>query len=526
MKAMTAGIRIMRSPGCISEAWRGKDLKYMEKNVLEWLEASALKYPDKTVYEDMEESITFSGLLNEAKSAGSALAKMELSGKPVAVMMKRSVHTIAAFLGIVYSGHAYAPIDSTQPISRIKKILEVLSPDILITDEEKFSFGNDIRIVRYQDIRGQETDQAALDRIRFAMTETDPLYVIFTSGSSGTPKGVLTSHHSLMCYISDYTGVMEIDREDRLCSQSPLDYIAAVRDIYVPLLTGAATCLCPKEYFMQPGALFDLLNEKKISCIGWSTSALCVLSRLGAFKESRPECLKKVCFSGSVMPPAVIREWQEQLPDTAFVNQYGPTEATASCTYYKIEDKVSDEAIPIGVPYDHYRVFLLDEEGKEAEPGEYGEICVAGPILALGYYNDKKRTDEAFVQNPLNDSYNELIYKTGDTGRYREDGILEFHGRRDRQIKHMGHRVELDEIESAAYSSGKIEAVSAVYDVKNEVIWLFYSGEAETKELVTDLRGKIPGFMVPRRVKKLEELPRLANGKTDIKSLERMVNEA
>lgn len=499
----------------------------MEKNVLEWLEASAEAYPEKTVYEDMEESITFGELMEEARRIGSALLERGLSEKPVAVMMKRSVHTIAAFLGIVYSGHAYAPIDSAQPKSRIDKILRLLSPELLITDGAGTDDDKAVVVIDIGTLREHEIDAEGLEGVRIRMTETDPLYVIFTSGSSGNPKGVLTSHHSLMCYITAYTGMMGINGEDRLCSQSPLDYIAAVRDIYVPLLTGAYDCLCPKEYFMQPGALFDLLNEKRISCIGWSTSALCVLSKLNAFRESRPEHLKKICFSGSVMPPAVMKEWLEQLPGAFFVNQYGPTEATASCTYYKIDrDKMPEGAIPIGVPYDGYRVFLLSDEGKRVQTGELGEICVSGPILALGYYNDRERTDEAFVQNPLNDAYHELIYKTGDIGRYREDGILEFHGRRDRQIKHMGHRVELDEIESAAYSSGKVEAASAVYDQAKEVIWLFYTGEAEVKELITGLRGSIPGFMVPRRVKKLDEMPRLANGKTDVKTLERMADEA
>ena len=521
------------------------------KNVLEWLEASVGKYPEKTVYEDTLESLTFAELYNEARSIGLAIIEKELSDKPIAVMMGRSVHTIATFLGCVYSGHAYAPVDVSQPKSRIDKILEVLDPELIISDDEYSIKTGSVKKLLFREIKdsavSEEPDTVSarilggygigsewsesdnklalleerIKEIRRDMVETDPLYVIFTSGSSGKPKGVVTSHHSLMCYISAYAGMMESGSGDRLCSQSPLDYIAAIRDIYVPLLTGAYTFLCPREYFMQPDVLFKLLNDKRISCIGWSTSALCILSRLKAFRESRPEYLKKICFSGSVMPAGVLQEWQTELPEAFFVNQYGPTEATASCTFYRIDHIVADdEMIPIGRAYDNYKVFLLSDNGGKAEQGEYGEICVGGPCVTLGYYNDIILTSKSFVQNPLNSSCNEIIYRTGDIGRMREDGNLEFHGRRDRQIKHMGHRVELDEIELAAEAMPSVDEAAALYDGKKEVIWLFYSGEADTRELIVFLRERLPGFMIPRRVKGLKSLPKLANGKTDMKVLE------
>ena len=492
----------------------------MEKNVLEWLERAADKYPDRVVYEDTEESITFRELLLEAERTGSALAVRGLSERPVAVMMGRGVHTIAAYLGIVYSGHAYAPIDRTQPSSRIEKILELLNPEAVLCDEAPEISVDGAEILLYDDIKEHEILEEELERIRQEATELSPLYIIFTSGSSGRPKGVITAHHALMNYIRAYAGMMGIDGSDILCSQSPLDYIAAIRDIYVPLLKGCRTFLSPKEYFMQPGVLFDMMNEKRITCIGWSTSALSVLSRLGAFREGKPEYLRKVCFSGSVMPGRVLREWQEALPEAFFVNQYGPTEVTASCTYYRIDHRVEDtESIPAGVPYDNYKVFLLSDDGERVSQGDTGEICVAGSGLALGYYNDEERTKAAFVQNPLNKVYNEMIYRTGDMGSFRQDGMLEFHGRRDRQIKHMGHRVELDEIECAAMAAEGVAEAAAVYDPVNEAIRLFYSGEAALKDVVVEMRKSLPGFMVPRKVKKLDMLPRLANGKTDLEKL-------
>lgn len=352
------------------------------------------------------------------------------------------------------------------------------------------------------------------------MVMTDPLYVIFTSGSTGKPKGVITSHQSLMCYIDSYIDVMEINQDDILGNQSPLDYIAAIRDIYIPLKTGCETVIIPKEFFMQPDRLFDYMNENGVTSIGWSVSALSIPVTLGAFQDVELRYLKKICFSGSVMPASVLSVWQKHLPDAKFVNQYGPTEATASCTYYVVEHTVEqNEQLPIGMPYNNYRVFLLNADLSETSMGEIGEICISGPILALGYYNDWERTEKSFVINPNCKGYPERMYRTGDYGRIREDGLLEFHGRMDRQIKHMGHRVELDEIECAANQVNGVNECVALYDKERETIYLFYSGDIVKRALTIELRQLLPGFMVPRKIKQLPSLPKLANGKIDMTTL-------
>ncbi|MBQ9549935.1 MAG: amino acid adenylation domain-containing protein [Lachnospiraceae bacterium] len=482
------------------------------KNVLDLLEDAAGKYTLKTAYSDQEKSISFEEVLLRARAVGTYLLKNNTGEGPVAVMLNRSVDTIVAFLGVVYSGHAYAPVGLDIPDERREKILKRLKPSFIINEE------------LLPAIFEERIDRTLLDDKRRDILMTDPLYVIFTSGSGGDPKGVITSHLSLLNYIEGYAGVMGIDSDDVMAAQSPLDYIAAIRDIYVPLLTGAEDVLVPKEYFMQPDVLFDLLNEKRVSCIGWSTSAISILTKLKAFKDKKPEFLRKICFSGSVMNGAVLRKWQEELPDALFVNQYGPTETTASCTYYKLDHPVEeDEIIPIGLPYPDYRVFLLSEDDGPVKRGEEGEIAVAGAGVTLGYINDPERTAAAFTFNPLQSAFQERIYRTGDIGVFREDGLLIFHGRKDRQIKHMGHRVELDEIESAAAASG-IERSAALYDGEKENLWLFYEGDTDVKTLSLSLREKLPGFMVPRKIRCVENLPLLPNGKTDFNALKSMIH--
>ena len=231
----------------------------MDKCVLDWLERTAEAYPEKTAWASVNGSISFRETEETAKRIGSGIAAMGVSSAPVAVVLDKEVTTVAAFLGVVYSGRPYAPIDATLPDSRIVKILSCLQPSLVVT-EEKYTerlrelcaqAGSDAPAADVNELRESAADEDALAGIRERMVETDPLYVIFTSGSSGIPKGVITCHHSLMCYIDAYVRVMGIDENDNIGNQSPLDYIAAIRDIYIPLYKGASDYLIPKNYFMQ-----------------------------------------------------------------------------------------------------------------------------------------------------------------------------------------------------------------------------------------------------------------------------------
>lgn len=496
----------------------------MDKNVLNWLENTAEKLPNKSAYSDVDNTVTFSDVSDKSKRVGSAVAQKVKPGSAVAVITGRNVYTPMVFLGVVYAGCFYAPMDATQPIKRLNDILSVLEPDLMIIDKEYLNLADSLNydgeLLFTDDLFNSEINEFQLDKIRRQACITDPLYVIFTSGSTGKPKGVITSMQSLMCYITAYNDVMQIDETDVLGNQSPLDYIAAIRDIYLPLLTGASMFIIPKQCFVMPAQLFEAMNQYKITAVGWSVSVFTIAAKVKAFDSIKPEYLKKVCFSGSVMPGSVLRVWMENLPDAKFVNQYGPTEATASCTYYEVEHIVKgDDVLPIGVPYKNYRVFLLNEDNTPTEIGQMGEICVSGPILALGYYNNPELTHKSFIQNPLNKAYNELIYKTGDYGILRDDGILEFKGRKDRQIKHLGHRVELSEIEDAVLRLENVNEACTTYLKEKELIYLFYTGEATSKEIAIYLRGVLPGFMVPRKLINLEEMPHLSNGKIDMQTL-------
>lgn len=499
----------------------------MEKNLINLIESACLKFNDRIVYEDDKSHISYSQVLDMAQKMASFLYRISYD-TPIMVIGNRSVSTIVSYLGIVFSGHAYAPVDGDLPLERIHKICDVLKPHTILYAKEYADLANELCNQYYAEgflidtLFNLKKDIGSLNAVKNSVISTNPLYVIFTSGSTGVPKGVFTSQLSLMCYIDGYIEMMKISKDDILGNQSPLDYIAAIRDIYVPFFTGCKTVIIPKEYFAQPSILFDFMNARQVSVIGWSVSALMLPVSLGVFEENNLKTVKKICFSGSVIPNSCLQIWQRNLPDAQFVNQYGPTEATASCTYYKIDHFVNlDEDIPIGQPYKHYKIYILDSNLSIAKKGEIGEICIAGPILALGYYNDLDRTNKSFINNPNTQSYNETIYRTGDYGRWREDGLLEYHGRVDRQIKYMGHRVELDEVELTAMELQGIDECLVFFDEEKERICMAYKGIMQKKDLIIHFREKLPAYMVPRKIKQIDEIPKLPNGKNDVQELRR-----
>ena len=497
----------------------------MDRSVLNWLDRACARFADRTAYKDEEHSLSFAETDQISRTVGAFLQTKGIApGSPVVVMGARYVYTPACYLGIVRAGCFYAPADAEMPAGRLRQILEVIDAKYMIVSriflEKAQSLGFTGEICILEDIlesgKPEMYDPAACE----GLTENTPLYVIFTSGSTGRPKGVITPHYALMCYIDAVQSVLGLTENDVLGNQAPLDYIAAVRDIYLPLYTGASSVIIPKNVFAMPDQLIKALNEHMITTICWSTAGLEVAARLGAFSCGIPQYLRQVLFSGAVISNQALRTWQDSLPQTRFINQYGPTEATASCTWYEVKEKVSEDTrIPIGRPYPHYRILLLDEQQRECAAGETGEICVGGPVLALGYYRDPERSAASFIQNPLNSAYREMIYRTGDLGRYREDGLLEFCGRMDRQIKHLGHRIELDEIEITARAVEGVEDCCALYDASKSLLYLFYSGEATPKEIALYFRASMPAFMVPRKTKKLDQLPKLPNGKTDMRAL-------
>lgn len=495
-------------------------------NVLEYLEASAAAFPNKTAVKDDKSSCTYSELLADAKKIGILLARQTDIKKPIAVFMDKSVITLKAFMGILYAGCFYTLVDPAFPADRIRQLLNTLHTDIVITEknqaEKLSSAGYNKTIIYTEDLftaEGEATPDAMLMQLRHKLVDTDPVYCNFTSGSTGVPKGVLICHRSVIDFIEQFTETFGITCDDVIGNQAPFDFDVSVKDIYSTLKLGATLIIIPRSYFMFPNAVVDMLDDNRVTTLIWAVSALCLLNRLHGLKHKAPSGINKIMFSGEMMPIKQLNIWRSYYPDAMFVNLYGPTEITCNCTYYIIDKEFSEnDRLPMGQAFANERVFLLDADDNEipyTKPGVTGELCVAGTSLALGYYNDSAATAKAFTQNPLQSGWPETIYRTGDLAYYGADNMLYFAGRRDFQIKHMGHRIELEEIESVLGSVSTVEHACCFFDEEKGKIVAFYVGGNDKKQILNDMKQKVPEYMLPNILRCVESLPLTKNGKTD-----------
>lgn len=494
----------------------------MNKNVLEWLEETVKKVPDKISFCDPTTDITYKGLVEKSQLVGSCLVERIQMNEPVGIYMEKSVLSTIGLFGVVYAGGFYSFLDLRQPQHRLKQIEDVLQPKVILTDAEHLLEAKkyfSCEIITIESILDNECiNEDRLQEVRKKRLDIDPLYVNFTSGSTGVPKGVTVSHRNVLDFIETFVHTTGINESDILGNQAPYDFDVSVKDIYSGIYTGASVAIIPREYFSNPLKLMDYVYEKECTVFTWAVSAMCFVSIMNGFGYKIPEKVRLVMFSGEVMPIKQLNKWKEALPHTTFINLYGPTEITCNCTYYVLEERLyeSDECIPIGKAFENEKVFLLDENDCLIEEiNKEGEICVSGTCVSLGYYNDSERTNIVFVQNPLNTNTYERIYRTGDLGKYDCNGNLIYTSRKDFQIKHLGHRIELGEIEAQVEKNEFVSRAVCIYDSIKKRILLFYTGSIENKELLVSLHDVLPSYMLPNKAFQLEEMPMSKNGKID-----------
>jgi D-alanine--poly(phosphoribitol) ligase subunit 1 len=495
----------------------------MTTNVLQYLEESEKSYPDKIVFADDNNSISYTDLVDQAKRVGTHINK-KINGalrKPIVVFVDRKMESVLPFFGVAYSGNFYVPIDMQMPLLRIELILKTLNPVAILANGSDVKFAlnisDDLLIIKYEDAINETIDEVSIGNNRRSIVDTDPLYATFTSGSTGVPKGVITCHRSVVDLTEDLVDTFGFTDKSIFGNQNPFYFDASIKDIFCTLKCAATMFVIPKTCFIFPAKLVEFMQKYEINSILWSAAAIALVANTKAFEKEKPEKLMKVMFSGEVMHNKVLNYWRKALPETMFVNLYGPTEITSVCSYYIVDKPYQDDDIlPIGIPFDNTEIILLNSNNQIVKGDEIGEICVKGTCLAMGYFNNPEKTEEAFCQNPLNKHYPEIIYRTGDIARYNEEGQIMFLSRKDNQVKHMGQRIELGEIEILINSLESIDASICFYDHDKQKIVLVYQGErANNKYIIEGIKDKFPKYMFPNIMIGLEEMPYNLNGKID-----------
>lgn len=498
----------------------------MINSVAYWLDRTAERFPKKTAFVDKEHHYSFDEVRKQALSIACHIRRVLPDGKyPIIVYMDKSADMLIAYLGIMYSGNFYSPISADMPVPRAEKILDTLKPAMaIVSRKSREGFlrfrGTDhfIETLVLEDIIGEKADEPFVREYTDRIIDTDLLYVLFTSGSTGDPKGVAITHRGVIDYIDWVTETFDINESDSFGNQAPFYFDNSILDIYSTLKTGATLYIIPEELFAQPVRLLEYLAYNEITTIFWVPSALIMVSKLKAFRNvDVSQTLKRVLFCGEVMPNKQLNIWRSYLPDMLYANLYGPTEITDACTYYIVDREFADdEPLPIGNAMRNTEIMVLDEQDKLVlEPDKIGELCVRGTSLAVGYYNNPAKTAAVFVQNPLQTAYEERIYRTGDLVKYNKFHEIIYLSRKDFQIKHLGHRIELGEIETAVSSLDGVSACCCLYDEAKSKIVLFLENSFSKTEINERLSKLIPEYMLPGKVVCIDRLPLNANGKID-----------
>lgn len=494
----------------------------MNKTIIQRFSKTVDDFAKKIAIVDGDERVTF-GDLNRLVNVYSAYIEANTNlNDVVAIYLPKSTKSIAAGLAVSYTSCAYMYLDVKSPGGRVEKIIKNINPTLIISAGKCYKdivdFCGQIPVVNIDNFIDCDSAFDASDRMS-KVIDTDIYCIINTSGSTGVPKSVALNHRSFLDFCEWTDTEFNKQNFESLGSLSPAIFDIFSFELCLLITYGSTIVIVPDSYAAFPIKIVQHLERHSPTFIFWVPTIMVNIANLKLLANASLDSLKLIWFAGEVFPTQQFNYWRKLLPGASFVNMYGPIEITLDCTYYKIVRDIKDEEpIPIGFPCNNTSVLILNEENKACALGEQGELCVRGSSLALGYYNNPEATQKAFVQNPLNHLYPEIIYRTGDIVMLNELGEIVYKGRKDNLVKHMGYRIELNEIEHVAIANGIVKNCCVVYSHEKKCITMHYERKcdiANMTNIARTLAGLLPKYMVPTHYIEYEELLMNPNGKID-----------
>jgi amino acid adenylation domain-containing protein len=513
------------------------------------LTESAAKFPDKEAIRFEGKSLTYAQLDRLSNQVARALGAAGVCrGDRVGIYTSKSFASLISIFGILKAGGTYVPLDPSAPVKRLAYITRNCGIKVLLTSTEKFSslpefftettpltsivladagesapvaLPDEVEIVHWSKVLDQEESQ-----IRDIPTiDTDLAYILYTSGSTGDPKGVMIAHRTIFTFINWCYETFRVTQDDRVTSHAPLHFDLSTFDIFVTIKAGGTVVLVPEKLSVFPIKLVQLLQDEQITITYLVPSILSLMVSYGKLPSHDLSSLRAILFAGEVFPIKYLRRLVEMVPHPTYFNLYGPTE-TNVCTYYQVRSEDLDpertHPVPIGVACENIEAFAVSELGQPVtELGQEGELWVRGSCVAQGYWGDPEKTAKNFVRNTFQKHFDEIAYRTGDIVTLAPDRKNWIYvGRRDHMIKSRGYRIELGEIEAALYSLVGVSeaAVIAIPDdlignrIKAFVVPSDPSGLTE-KEVQEHCGSLLPRYMIPEKIEIRMDLPKTSTGK-------------
>lgn len=516
----------------------------MTEVIQDYLTDAAQATPDAPYVTDQDVTRSYGWM--DARSSQLAHLVAESGCRPgdrVALVLPKGADAILAMHAVLKTGCAYVPIDTTSPLPRLERIVDAAEPTLLIGENATLTIVQQLARREARSLpfgllsEAAEDEPARLDA-RFELRDVDSMphtappspngrndiaHILFTSGSTGHPKGVPILHRNVVAFVEWARDHFSLAADDRVSGHSPFHFDLSTFDIYGAAASRAHLFLVPPLLNLAPARLARFIRESRLTQWFSVPSALTLLAKLDAVPSGSLPHLRRLIWCGEVLPTPTLRYWMHAVPDATFTNLYGPTETTIASSYYDMPARPESDLvdIPIGVGCEGEELVLLDGDLQSVPIGEIGEIHIGGVGLAPGYWRDEATTAAAFVPDPRPNG--STLYRTGDLGRVDDAGLTWFVGRKDTQIKSRGYRIELGEIETALLAIDEL-AESCVVGVPSDgfegtAICCAYVGkeahDVGSADIRSSLAAQLPSYMLPSRWLALVELPKNANGKID-----------